>query len=58
MKDMMTVDELAEMLRVSKFTVYNWVKSGKIRALRAGGSFRFLLEDVERFLLPKEAGAS
>jgi excisionase family DNA binding protein len=37
---LLTVAELASMLRVSKMTVYRLVHSGELAAIRVGGSFR------------------
>ena len=36
----LTVDEVAERLRVSRMTIYRLVHAGKIRHLKVGGSFR------------------
>lgn len=50
MSEMLTVDEVAAYFRVSKYTVYNWVRAGKLKVLRAGGVFRFRLDDIEEFV--------
>lgn len=48
--------EAAEMLGVSKQTVLNWIKNGKISAERtAGGHFRIAVEDFTRFDEEREA---
>lgn len=42
--------EAADMLGVSKQTIINWIKDGKIRAERTpGGHFRIAVEDFSRF---------
>lgn len=42
--------EAADMLNVSKQTIINWIKDGKIRAERTpGGHFRIAVEDFSRF---------
>lgn len=44
------MEEAANYFRVSRFTIYNWVKSGLLRGLKLGGVFRFRSEDIEEFL--------
>lgn len=45
-----TPQEAADMLGVSKQTVINWIKNGKIRAERTpGGHFRIAVEDFSAF---------
>jgi len=34
---MLTVKEVAERLRVSRFTVYRWIKDGRLKTIRSGG---------------------
>ena len=34
-----TIPKLAEMLNLSRTTVFNWVKSGKIKASKVGGTW-------------------
>ncbi|HLS02384.1 MAG TPA: helix-turn-helix domain-containing protein [Beutenbergiaceae bacterium] len=46
----LTVAEVAEMVRVSKMTVYRMVHSGELPAIRVGKSFRVPYEEVERLL--------
>lgn len=50
---MMTVDELAKMLRVSTKTVYRLLKRGELPALRIGHHWRFSRKDVHRWLFEK-----
>ncbi len=47
---LLTVNEVAESLRVSTMTVYRMLKSGQLPATRVGRSYRFRLSDVERYL--------
>ena len=45
------VDRAAELLGVSRRTVYYWIRDGRLRTVRtAGGSQRVLLESVEALL--------
>jgi excisionase family DNA binding protein len=55
---LLTVGEVAEMLRVSDMTVYRLIKAGDLRALQIGKSYRLREEDVDAFLSSRftEAG--
>lgn len=50
MKDYLTIDELALKIKVSKQTIYKWVKKKEIKHLRKSNIIRFDPEEVERFL--------
>lgn len=47
---LMTVAEVAAVMRVSKMTVYRLVHSGELPAVRVGRSFRVTEEDVNEYL--------
>jgi nitrogen PTS system EIIA component len=47
---LLTVAEVARMLRVSKAAVYRWTEDGKIHARKAGTLLRYRRENVEDFL--------
>jgi excisionase family DNA binding protein len=49
-KKFLTVAEVAQMMRVSKMTVYRLVHSGELPALRVGRSFRVTERDVNTYL--------
>ena len=38
--------EAAEILRVDRRTIYEWLRSGKIKAVRFGHTWRILRRDV------------
>lgn len=46
----LTVQEVAELMRVSTMTVYRLIKAGELRASRVGRSFRLLESEVETYL--------
>jgi excisionase family DNA binding protein len=46
----LTVAEVADMLRVSRMTVYRWVHAGELPAVRFGRSFRVPQQAVEVFM--------
>jgi excisionase family DNA binding protein len=51
LESLMTVDELAEYLRVPKDTVYHWRKHGQgPRGFRTGRYVRFRRSDVDAWL--------
>ena len=43
------VKEVAELLKVTRQTVYNWIRSGALKAERFGNSIRISAEELERF---------
>ena len=47
---LLTVQEVADQLRVSTMTVYRLIKGGELRAMRVGKSFRLREEDVDAYL--------
>lgn len=46
----LTVQEVADLLRVSSMTVYRLIKSGDLPAVRVGRSFRVSDRDVDGYL--------
>ena len=51
-----SLDHAAEMLGVSRRTIYNRIRDGRLQTIRtAGGSQRVLLESVPRYLHPESA---
>ncbi len=47
---LLTVDEVARLMRVSNMTVYRLIKSGQMAAIRVGKNYRIRRRDVERYL--------
>lgn len=44
------VDDVCKFLRVSKITVYRWLKSKKLIGYKVGRAYLFKKADIERFL--------
>ena len=47
---LLTVGEVADMLRVSNMTVYRLIKAGEMPALRVGRNYRIREADLTAFL--------
>ena len=47
---LLTVSEVAHLMRVSKMTVYRLIKSGELAALRVGKNYRVTRRDISRYL--------
>lgn len=47
---LMTVAEVAEVLRVSRMTVYRLIKGGELTAIRVGKNYRIRRQDLEAYL--------
>ena len=60
MVELMTVQEVADYLRVTEKTIYRLPKQGKISATRVGRQWRFNRASIDEWLLQKtaEAGAN
>lgn len=48
--DLLTVSEIAGMMRVSKMTVYRLVQSGALQGIRFGRSYRVPKASVDHYL--------
>ena len=47
---LLTANEVADLMRVSRMTVYRLIKSGDLPAVRVGRSFRVAEGDVDTYL--------
>ncbi len=45
-----TIQEVADILKVSYITVFRWVKAGKITAYKVGKQHRIKTEDLDKFI--------
>jgi len=54
---LLTLDDVAERLKISASTVRRWVKSSELRSIKVGnrGQYRISLRDLEEFLAEQEA---
>lgn len=55
-KRLLTPQEVADFLQVSRWTVYDQVRKGQLKAVRIGKGLRFRPEEVERFVNRKTTG--
>ena len=51
---LLTVAEVAGVMRVSTMTVYRLIKSGELPALRVGKNYRIRESEVDRYLLDRQ----
>jgi PTS system nitrogen regulatory IIA component len=59
--DILTVEEVAGLLKVSERTVYDWAQKGKIPCGKLGSTWRFKRDEIEKWVdskLTKSAKAS
>ena len=49
-ESLMTIEEVADYLRVKKRTVYEWLKKGKIPAFKTVGQWRFKRDKIDDWL--------
>ncbi len=49
-EQLLTVAEVAQIMRVSNMTVYRLIKAGQLAAIRVGKNYRIRRRDVERYL--------
>ncbi len=47
---LLTVGEVASLMRVSNMTVYRLIKAGHLSAIRVGKNYRLRRTDVDRYL--------
>lgn len=47
---LLTVGEVATLMRVSNMTVYRLIKAGQLGAIRVGKNYRIRRSDVDRYL--------
>lgn len=50
MEDLLTVEEVAQKLHVSKATVWRWLRNKEIPGYRIAGSWRISQSDLQKFV--------
>ncbi len=55
---LLTVGEVATMMRVSNMTVYRLIKSGQLAAIRVGKNYRLRRSDIEDYLAQRAVQVS
>ena len=58
MQDVLTLEEVAEYLRVHPTTIYRLLKQHKIEAFKVGSDWRFNLASIDRWRTSLEAVAN
>jgi len=53
---LMTIEELASYLRVTRRTIYDWLKHNKIPAVKLIGQWRFRKEKIDAWIQRQESG--
>jgi len=49
--DILTIEDVAKVLKVSKRTVYRWIETGELRVARIGRkTYRVFESDLKKFL--------
>lgn len=45
-----TIEEIADLLKVSYLTVFRWIQAGKLSAYKVGKQYRIDVQDLNNFL--------
>lgn len=51
-KSLLRVDEVAVFFGVTRKTVYEWIDSGKLKAVKVGGGLRVVSEEAGKMIVP------
>lgn len=54
--DLLTVQEVAEFLRLSELTIYKYIKEGDLEAMEFGGHYRVSKDALEKFIEVHKVG--
>ena len=44
-----TLEEISDLLQVTRRTLYNWIKGGKLKAFKIGKEWRVTKQELEAF---------
>lgn len=50
MEELITTTELLKILKISKITLYDWIKKGKVKCIRIGKEYRFDKKELDRLM--------
>lgn len=53
--NLLTVPEAAQMLRMSEHTIYLWLRSGKLKAVRPGKKWLIPEEEIRKLLTDEKS---
>ena len=48
-KEYLSIKEVSEELRVAYLTVYRWIQTGKLSAIKAGKQYRISIKELDKF---------
>lgn len=52
----LTPEQVADLVQVTRRTVYNWIKTGKLKAYKVGNMVRVRHKDLDAFITPVVPG--
>ena len=52
MPELLSVREVARLLRLHELTIRRHIRAGKLKAVKVGGRYRVRREDLDRFVVP------
>lgn len=52
--EILTLSEVASLLRVSHQTIYNMIKDGRLKGHKVGREWRFIKKDIDDYVLSKK----
>lgn len=55
-EEILTIEESANLLKVSKASIRRWIKRGKLIAFRAGREYRIKKADINKLFKRQENG--
>ena len=50
MQNLLTPEQVSEILQIHILTVYNYIRQGKLSAIRLGRSYRVTQQDLDRLI--------
>lgn len=49
-----SIEEISKRLKVAYLTVYRWIRSGKLKAVKAGKQYRISSDNLSKFIESKK----